>query len=47
MLESGCRPEDAYWALVAKARERRGDDAERYAKRTVERAMEKVKGRPA
>jgi hypothetical protein len=44
MLESGCRPEDAYWALVEKARERRGEDAERYARRTVERAMANVRG---
>ena len=35
---------DAYWALVEKARGRRGEDAERYARRTVERAMANVRG---
>ena len=44
MLERGCRPEDAYRELVEKARGRRGEDAERYAERTVQRALAKVRG---
>lgn len=44
MLERGCPPEDVYDQLVEMARVRRGDDAERYARRTVERAVAKVRG---
>ena len=46
-LEAGCRPEEVYWALLERARERRGEDVERYARRTVERAVAKVRGRLA
>jgi hypothetical protein len=42
MLESGSDPQRVYEALVEKAAGRRGADAERYARRTVERATEKV-----
>ena len=45
MLETGHQSDDVYSALVERARDRRGEDVERYAKRTVERALAKVKGR--
>lgn len=45
MLEAGWDPQKVYEALVEKAASRRGADAERYAMRTVERAMEKVRRR--
>lgn len=41
-LEAGMDPEAVQQGLVAMARSRRGDDAERYARRTVARAMVKV-----
>jgi hypothetical protein len=43
MLESGWDPEHAYQELLQRACYRRGQDAERYARRTVERAMAKVR----
>ena len=45
MLESGSDPERTYRELVQRAWERRGQDAERYARRTVERALVKVRSR--
>ena len=42
MLEAGMDPEAVRQELVATARSRRGPDAERYARRTVEKAMVKV-----
>lgn len=39
LLEAGCHPDDAYRRLVERARPRRGRDAERYALRTVKRAL--------
>jgi len=45
MLEGGWDPERVYEALLGKASGRRGPDAERYARRTVERATEKVRRR--
>lgn len=42
MLETGRDPEWITLNLVARAWSRRGQDAERYARRTVEKAMEKV-----
>jgi len=44
MLESGRNPECIYRELVQKAQDRRGQDAERYARRTVERAWAKIRG---
>ena len=43
MLEAGWSPRKVYEALVAKASARRGADAERYARRTVEKATEKLR----
>jgi hypothetical protein len=43
MLEAGWSPRMVYEALVAKASARRGTDAERYARRTVEKATEKLR----
>jgi len=45
MLEGGVDPEMVYEALLAKAKGRRGEDAERYARRTLEKATEKVRKR--
>ena len=42
MLEAGMDPLAVLRELVATTRARRGSDAERYARRTVERAMIKV-----
>jgi len=42
MLQAGDDPRLAYSRLVDRARPRRGDDAERYARRTVARALERV-----
>lgn len=39
LLESGCDPDDLYLKLVDHARPRRGSDAERYARRTLDRAL--------
>ena len=39
MLEAGYDPDSAYQRLVQRARPRRGNDAERYARRTIIRAM--------
>lgn len=39
-LESGCDPEQVFLALLDRCRDRRGRDAERYARRTVSRALE-------
>lgn len=46
LLESGCPPEVAYTRLVEAARDRRGHDADRYAQRTLQRALERT-GRAA
>jgi hypothetical protein len=46
LLESGSDPRNVYYRLFEQARPRRGDDAERYARRTVERALRHV-GLPA
>ena len=43
MLETGRDPEAVYLELLDRARLRRGQDAEGYARRTVERAMVKVR----
>ena len=45
MLEAGWSPQQVYEGLVAKASARRGADAERYAKRTIERATENLRRR--
>jgi hypothetical protein len=42
LLESGCDPHDVYLKLVDHARHRRGSDAERYARRTLDRALAHV-----
>ena len=42
LLESGHHPEAVYQRLVARARKRRGSDAERYARHTVDRAARHV-----
>ena len=42
MLEAGMDPEKVCLELIAMARSRRGPDADRYARRTVDRAMVKV-----
>ena len=42
MLEAGMDPEKVCRELIAMARSRRGADTERYAQRTVDRAMVKV-----
>lgn len=42
LLEARADPEKVYLELVAMARSRRGVDTERYARRTVDRAMVKV-----
>jgi hypothetical protein len=39
LLEAGYDPQSAYQRLVGSARQRRGGDAERYARRTIERAV--------
>lgn len=39
LLESGCDPDDLYLRLLQHARPRRGSDAERYARRTLDRAL--------
>jgi hypothetical protein len=44
LLESGCDPDSVYRRLVARARHRRGSDAERYARTTVDRAVLHVAG---
>ncbi len=42
LLESGTNPHDVYLNLVEHARSRRGSDAERYARRTIDRALAHV-----
>lgn len=44
MLEAGQDPERVYLELVGRAWNRRGPDTERYARRTVAKAMEKLEG---
>jgi len=44
LLEMGQDPEQVYQMLVDRAASRRGEDVERYARRTVERALERVRG---
>jgi hypothetical protein len=39
LLESGSDPRSVYYRLVERARPRRGKDAERYASRTIIRAI--------
>jgi hypothetical protein len=41
-LESGDDPDSVYHRLVARARPRRGSDAERYARRTVDQAVSHI-----
>lgn len=43
-LEAGCCPKRVYARLIETARARRGGDAERYAQRTLERALERTAG---
>lgn len=45
LLEAGCDPHIAYHRLIERARPRRGNDAERYARRTVKRAADQVNAR--
>lgn len=45
LLEAGCEPAEAYRRLVERARPRRGRDAERYARRTVKRALAHISSR--
>ncbi len=45
LLESGLDLNSTYHRLVARARPRRGSDAERYAQRTVDRAARHISGR--
>ena len=42
LLELGCDTDEVYRRLVARARKRRGGDAERYARHTVDRAARHV-----
>ncbi len=42
LLESGCSPDEVYRRLVKQARRRRGADAERYARRTLSRALSRI-----
>lgn len=44
MLEAGWDPERVCQELTQQARNRRGPDAERYARRTVDRAVAKIRG---
>ena len=44
MLEAGWDPERVYQSLIQQARSRRGPDVDRYARRTIQRAMAKVRG---
>jgi len=44
MLEAGWEPQLVYQGLIQQARSRRGPDVERYARRTIQRAMAKVRG---
>lgn len=44
-LEAGTSSRQVYEALVASASARRGHDAQRYARRTLERAIRRVQGR--
>lgn len=43
-LQAGLEPEITYLRLLARARPRRGADAERYARRTIERALVHLAG---
>jgi hypothetical protein len=43
MLETGHDPEVVYLMLVGRAKNRRGNDVERYARKTVEKAMSHIK----
>jgi hypothetical protein len=43
LLENGYDPESAFHRLVQRARPRRGRDAERYARRTINRALNHVR----
>jgi len=47
MLEAGYDSETVYLQLLEQARDRRGSDAERYARRTIENALQRVGHRPA
>ena len=44
-LEAGCDPRLVYHQLVERARFRRGDDAERYALRTIKQALKRSEGK--
>lgn len=46
LLEAGYGPHDVYLRLVERARQRRGGDAERYARRTVMRALSLIHKTP-
>lgn len=46
LLESGADPGTVYQLLVARSRPRRGADAERYARRTVDRAVKHINAAP-
>lgn len=41
-LEAGLEPEAIYHRLLAQARARRGADSERYARRTIQRALHRI-----
>ncbi len=43
LLEMGQDPDRVYHMLVNRAADRRGEDVERYARRTVEKALERVR----
>ena len=45
-LEAGCSPQRIYDRLLEAARIRRGRDAERYARRTLKRALQRTATRP-
>lgn len=47
LLEAGCEPAEAYRRLLERARSRRGRDTERYARRTVSRALAHMSSRIA
>lgn len=42
LLQAGLEPEAAYQQLLARARPRRGADSERYAQRTIQRALDRL-----
>lgn len=42
LLEKGCSPENVYARLLDRSLLRRGSDASRYARRTIERALQRI-----